>query len=383
MARQLTRILILALTFCACSAPEASVPSPTASQSSVTSTPTASPSVDLLPALLNPQVPSWKPTEPTLLVTVVRQQEGSLVAVPLSGAPATLLATIHDLSGSVPATVLAVGRRDGTLIALALATSATTRNIALLDLAAGTARWVLTPGAGGSAAGAPAWAADGNSLYYGSSDSSTRGVSHVGVDGTALPAVPLDPAFGALLSVSRVTPEGTLIGADEFNGPTVWAVDLATGRKVSFGERNSALVAWRSSSPRALVSAVTSVVAPGAGYLALWDDATGKKTVILTEPVAGADFDPTGRRIVAAVTDRADQQLRLRVMNLDGSGATTLAGTENARDPIWTDGGIVYHTYAPAGPNEVTIVPLGGGSPRVLYRTNDTIQRAQLIVPAH
>jgi len=142
-------------------------------------------------------------------------------------------------------------------------------------------------------------------------------------------------------------------------------------------------VAWRSSPPRALVSAVTSIAAPGAGDLALWDDATDQKTVILTEPVAGADFDPTGAWIVAAVTDRGDQQLRLRVMQADGSGAATLAGTENARDPLWTDGGIVYHTYVPTGPNELRIVPPGGGSSRVLYRTNDTIQRAQLIVPAH
>jgi hypothetical protein len=383
MARQLTWVLIFVLAGSACSAPEASVSSPTPSQPSVTSTPTVRPSVDLLAALLDPKVSSWKPTEPTLLVTIVREQEGSLVAVPLSGAPATVLATVHDLSGSVPALVLAASRLDGSLIALALATGTTTRNIALLDLAAGRARWLTTPAAGGSMAGAPTWAADANSLYYGSSDPSARGVSHVGVDGTVLPAVPLDPAFGSLLSVSRVTREGTLIGADEFNGPTLWAMDPATGRKVSFGEHNSALVAWRSSSPRALVSAVTNIAAPGAGYLALWDDATGQKTVILTEPVAGADFDPTGERVVAAVTDRGDQQLRLRVMKADGSGATTLAGTENARDPLWTDAGIAYHTYVRAGPNEVRIVLPGGGSSRVLYRTNDTIQRTQLIVPAH
>jgi hypothetical protein len=188
MARVLTWILILVLAGSACSAPEASVSSPTVSQPPVTSTPTVRPLVDLLAALLDPQVSSWKPTEPTLLVTVVRQQEGSLVAVPLSGAPSTVLATIHDLSGSVPALVLAVSRLDGSLIALALATSATTRSIALLDVATGRARWVTTPAAtSGTMAGAPAWAADGNSLYYGSSDPSTRGVSHVGVDGTVLP----------------------------------------------------------------------------------------------------------------------------------------------------------------------------------------------------
>jgi hypothetical protein len=197
------------------------------------------------------------------------------------------------------------------------------------------------------------------------------------------PAVPLDPAFGSLLSVSRVTREGTLIGADEFNGPTLWVLDPATARKTSFGEHNSALLAWRSSPPRGLVSAVTNIAAPGAGYLALWDDATGQKTVILPEPAAGADFDPSGARVVAAVIDRGDQQLRLRVMKADGSDATALAGTENARDPLWTDGGVVYHTYLLAGPNEVRIVPPGGGSSRVLYRTNDTIQRTQLIVPAN
>ena len=69
--------------------------------------------------------------------------------------------------------------------------------------------------------------------------------------------------FGSFVAVSRVTTDGVLIGSDEFNGSTVWAMDLATGQEVSFGERNSTLWAWRSTKPRGLVSAFTNIAAPG------------------------------------------------------------------------------------------------------------------------
>jgi Tol biopolymer transport system component len=355
-----------------------------ATQPIVTPTADASPSaVDPLAALLDPHVGTWVPVGPTLLVTVARAREGVIVAVPLDGAPATTLLTVHDLSGSSPATVAAVARSDGSLLALALGTSFTTRRIAFFDLARGQARWLTTPGAGESA-GLPVWAADGSSLYFGTADpSAVPGISHVTLDGATLQAIHPTVSFGSLLSVSRVTTDGVLIGADEFNGPTVWALDLATGQKVSFGEHNSVLWAWRPTRPRGLVSAFSNIAAPGAGSLNLWDGVTGAKTVILPEPVAGADFDPTGTRIVAAITDRADQQIRLNIMNADGSGRRVLAGTDNARSPIWTESGIAYDTYVPEGLNEVRIVSPSGGGSRTLYATTGTIQRMQLIAPRH
>jgi hypothetical protein len=203
----------------------------------------------------------------------------------------------------------------------------------------------------------------------------------VALDGTALPSIKTAAPFGSLLSVSRVTPDGVLIGADEFNGPTVWAIDLAMGQKVSFGEHYSYLWAWRSTRPRALVSAFTNIAAPGAGYVALWDSVTGAKTTILREPIGGADFDPTGTRIVVAITDAADKQSGLLVMSADGSGRTKLAGSEYARWPLWTEGGIAYATYAPVGPNEVRIVAPSGGATRTLYASTGTIQRMQLVAP--
>jgi len=58
-----------------------------------------------------------------------------------------------------------------------------------------------------------------------------------------------------------------------------------------------------------------------------------------------------------------------------------LAGTDNARSPLWTESGIAYDTYVPAGPNEVRIVSPSGGASRTLYTTTGTIQRMQLIAP--
>ena len=343
--------------------------------------PSASPA-DQLGSLLDRQAASWVPTGPTLIVTVARAQEATIVAVPLDGATPAALLTVRDRSGSVPATVSAVARSDGTFLALALATGIVTRRIALIDLAGGQARWLSAASAAGGV-GSPVWAADGRSLYFGASDpaGSSFVIAHSGLDGTALPPVQPVVPFGSSLSVSRVTSDGLLIGADEFNGATVWAVDLATGQKISFGEHNSALWAWRSARPRGLVSALTNIAAPGAGYLSLWDGVTGAKTVLLSEPVAGADFDPTGMRIVAAVTDGADRQIRLAVLDADGSGRRVLAGTDNARLPLWTESGIAYATYVPAGPNEVRIVSPAGGGSRTLYTTMGTIQRMQLVTP--
>ena len=127
------------------------------------------------------------------------------------------------------------------------------------------------------------------------------------------------------------------------------------------------------------MSALTNIAAPGSGYLALWDGVTSTKTILFSQPVAGADFDPTGTRIVAAVTDQADQLIRLAVMNADGSGRTVFPGTDNARSPLWTTSGIAYETFVPAGPNEVRIVPPSGGASRTLYTTTGTIQRIQLV----
>ncbi len=68
-------------------------------------------------------------------------------------------------------------------------------------------------------------------------------------------------------------------------------------------------------------------------------------------------------------------------MNADGSGRRTLAGTDNARTSLWTESGIAYDTYVPAGPNEVRIVSSSGGASRTLYTTTGTIQQMQLIAP--
>ena len=387
------RLVALAATvfLCACASAEPFPASPSARSSSspsaaatepIAAAPQASPfAVDLLASLLDPQVASWVPTGPTLLVTVARAQDATIVAVPLGGAAPAPLVTIRNLSGGVPAVVPAVARSDCSLLALALATGMTTRRIALFDLARGEARWLTTASASDSA-GLPVWAVDGRSLYFGTADpSGVPVISHVAIDGTALPAIHPAVSFGSLLSVSRVTSDGVLIGSDEFNGSTVWAMDLVTGQKVSFGEHNSVLWAWRSTKPRGLVSALTNIAAPGAGYLSLWDGVTGAKTVLLSEPVAGTDFDPTGMRIVAAVTDGADRQIRLALMDADGSGRRVLAGTDNARSPLWTDSGIAYATFVPAGPNEVRIVSPDGGSSRTLYTTMGAIQRMQLVTP--
>ena len=172
-----------------------SSPSATATQPA-RATPSAT---DLLASLLNQQVASWKPGGPSAIVTVARAQEATIVAVPLDGATPTPLLTIRDLSGSVPATVPVVARSDGAFLALALATGTTTRRIALLDLATGQARWLTTANANTSV-GLSAWSVDGRSLYFGTIDpSGVPVISHVALDGSALPQIHPAVSFGRSL----------------------------------------------------------------------------------------------------------------------------------------------------------------------------------------
>jgi len=95
---------------------------------------------------------------------------------------------------------------------------------------------------------------------------------------------------------------------------------------------------------------VVSVLIGGAGRLALMDVATGNLTyvnVALGGPIGyGANFDPTGQRIVYA-GQWADT---LHMINTDGSGHKVIFAKDNVANPHFSpDGKRIVFGYAPPG----------------------------------
>lgn len=395
--------LVLALMASTCTAPGAApspslAPSPTPAAAPSPTAPSGSPSPSAPPpttlptrtpgpgldALVRVLVPSWKPSGPALIVSVSVIGSVTLVAVPLGGGEPLPLARISDLSGSVPAFVAWEVRPDGSAIVLALHTSATTSRLAILDLKSGATRW-LTPDLGANEV-SPVWSGDGGSVYFGRWDTNgDKGVLRIAADGTQVAIVrpPANPSDGSLSTVSRVTADGVVIGAQQFNGPVPWVRDLATGRERSFGVRNADVSAWRSTRPRALVRATTNIGAPGEGYVALWDDVDGTVTKIFDRPVRGADFDPRGTRIVMSVQLAPSDPIRLVVMDANGGNRKSLEGTEDAHSVRWLDVGVVYpvERATPTGPTDVRLVAPEGGASRRLYVADGRVSRIRVVAP--
>jgi hypothetical protein len=358
-----------------------SAPAPSASRATPGSTLTP-----LLTTLVRPLAAGWRPAGPTAIVSVSTPSSRTvtLVAVPLAGGSALPLVEVQDLSGSVPASAFWDVRRDGSAIVFALATGPTGRRLALWELSSPRAEWLTPEPRTHTEEGSPLWSRDGRSVSF------TRwglsigdyGVLSIRLDGTELP--PLrgpSTVFGATSSISAITPDGVLVGADEFNGSTPWIRELATGRDRSLEIHDAQVLAWRASRPRGLVGVTTARLAPGGGYVALWDDIDGSLRRILERPAAGADFDSSGERVVIASDAFAsDGRLRLAVTDATGAHARILTGTEDARAPRWLAQGILYLTFRDQPDHmELRLVAPSGGPPTVVYSVDGRLSGMRIV----
>jgi hypothetical protein len=167
-----------------------------------------------------------------------------------------------------------------------------------------------------------------------------------------------------------VTKQNILIWGRAYEGTSVEVLDLATGRKRTYDGGVGDVAAWRDTQPRALIQHCTNT---GCRGLVLWNDETGAKQAVLSADaqVQGADYAPTGGRIVVA---RRTTEWGLDV--IDGSAVARIAASANAQWPRWVDGGIAY-LWGPTDngigviASEVRIVAAtGGGAPRTLYRSS-------------
>jgi hypothetical protein len=374
-----TIAIALVLTASACvpsvsTQPSASAVTPSPAPSPVlTSTPTAAPTSDATAAaFFTTHTTGWRPTTTTLVVSEVKYtgpgpSDLTIVAVPADGSAATRLVTIRE--NALPAI-----RADGGALAAVVG-----NGIALWE-PNGVVRWIVPPDAT-IGSGNPVWANDGSYVYFGRFRKSTAGdvgedlgVFRVRPDGSGLAKVAGGQPPGQMppsISVPRiVTKQNILVWARAYEGGSVEVLDLATGRQRTYDGGVADVAAWRDTQPRALIQHCTNT---GCRALVLWNDETGAKQQLLNDDVQvqGADFAPTGGRIIVARRS-TDWGLDL----IDGSSVMRVAGSTNAQWPRWLDGGIAY-LWGPTDngigviASEVRIVAAtGGAAPRTLYRAS-------------
>jgi hypothetical protein len=345
---------------------------------------------------LKPLVSSWRPTDTTLIVARVTQpplnrpMEFTLVAVPAAGGSATPLIGLPAEPKNWDM------RRDGSALVVSVDVGQDRSRLATWDLRTGLLRWITADEAS-TRQGRPRWSPDGTHVYFGRYTDRDLGLFRVGSDGSGLQRIraPLPPGQPPLNSIPQlVTEQGVLLWGRAYEGMTLEALDLATGRERSFGDC-AELESWRPTQPRALVETGRCGIAqPGFG-LALWDDSTGSRRTladVANELTLGADWDTTGSRIVAALRPRTGSQpYALVTMDDRGGARTSLQGSEHARSPLWVRAGIAYLWAMQVGdwqgpldfrpPHEIRLVAPSGGTPRTLYRSDDQLVEIRFVRP--
>ena len=309
-----------------------------------------------------------------------------LYAVPLSGPAAAV--PIADL-GIHNGWQL---RPDGSSLVISLVVDRSTARIATLDLLSGSARWV-TPDEPGVTPVSPVFSLDGQVIYYSASTagaiSTDLGLFRVGRDGAARARLRAPDGTGILLH--RVTPDGDgLVFEHARAGSSTDVLDLATGTTRTFNENEgSGEASWRIPRPRALVITGVCCAGPpgGNGTLWLWDDVSGSRDVILGPSgsprvaVDGADWDPSGTRLVASVYDRSQgtrSESSLVTVDPKGGAPTPIAETANGHVLRWVSDGIVFVRMTAQGGTEVLLAP-GAGRPQVVYSDTRVLGRLTLV----
>jgi hypothetical protein len=294
------------------------------------------------------QLASWRPTGETAIVHVASPdgQGGRLIAVSASGAPPTVLARVDRIREWRP-----TASGEYIVAEFTIGSAPYAVRVALLDLRAGTARWI-SPGESGDAAQWPVISPDLRYVYYGLShwtDSPIGGtgrddgIFRVGLDGSGSTRVvgpsPRPPTFAI---PREVTPDGLLVWGLAYEGATIEVLELANGKNISSG--TGGLIRVRNQRPRFLIW-YAGGVGPAHG-LVTWDHSTGVRVELASDDIliSGGDWSPDGRQIVAALHPKdADTTAKLTIMDERGGGRRELqTPTAVPNDPIWGNAGIYY-----------------------------------------
>src|SRR5438874_7858985 len=324
--------IVLALASSACAESQTQdtsiggrTPFPTANAPGTWQPPTAAQDVT---AFVRPLVSSWRPKG----ATVVTMAADKLIATSLDGGSSTeLVALAPGADWSF--------RRDGGAFVAAVQVAPYTTQLAIWEPATNDLRWLT---AAESTQFSPVWSHDGWAIYFGVSNE----VARLRADGTGRERI-LQTRSPPITNPVAESLDGTLYVRKAWEGPEVLGlVNLASGEERDFPGWH--LEALRERQPGALIS---GGFFPSTG-LAEVHEQTGNlmKLVQDSTEVAGADWDPTGTRIVAAVRARQTREPSVLV-TMDERGGTrrVIDGTGGAESPVWVGEGILYLWAAIAG----------------------------------
>jgi len=281
-------------------------------------------------------------------------------------------------------------RADGSVLAISLETAAGSARLATWNLRTGVTRWV-TDDEPGVRQVTPVWSVDGSLLYYAAARGTTDlGIFRVRADGTAKTLLRAPDAKFAGVALTGLTADGSGVAWSYARaGGSVDVFDLRSGRDRAFDDAAAAAaLSWRPTRPRALVKVGGCCAGFSGGALTLWDDLAPSSRVLIPAQadspsgVLAADWDPTGTRIVASVTERSGGSETSSLLTLDPSGAARrpIAGTEGATAVLWLRAGIIYARTTGAGTDLVLVSP-DGGPGIALYSDDGPIEQLTFAAP--
>lgn len=353
-------------------------PSPAASPSTSPSTsPSAAPTDPL--QRVRPLVFAWRPSDTTTIVEQRTENGSRIIAVPLDEAAATPLL---DLPAGTEWHI----RRDGSAIALTVdlgSVSAPRLRIAALNLQTGAVGWI-TPNEPTLSQRTPVWSNDGTVVYYSKTsigEEADLGIFRIRADGSNLTQL-RGPSNDGAIRLRGLTPDGLgLVLSRTVVSGVVDVLDLNTRAIRGFvnppydriGSRPSGeATSWRPQRPRALVSFGGPAGGP---RVYVWDDQAppASPAPLLPNETYGADWDPTGARIVVA-RSVPNGPVELVTVDANGQNLTPLPGTDAARSPYWLRAGIVY-LYGTRLATEVRLVqPSGALAPKTLFSGTEIVR---------
>jgi hypothetical protein len=332
----------------------------------------------------------WRPAGRTLVLAVTDDSRTTLTAVPIDPGEPVPIVELTDSSGWQL-------RPDGGALAVAFVNgSYETSRIATIDLASGVARWV-TPDEPDILDATPVWSNDGSAIYFtehvtAPATYGDRGIFRIVADGSGRTQVHGPDRNGG--GLVRVAPGGRwLIWTRGQAGGSTDVLDLVTGVNRTFNiAGSSGEMAWREARPRALVMSHGCCAGLPIGELLLWDDVTGATTELIGPDAAplvfagSADWNPSGTRIAASVSDRAALERSPRTVTrsiaiFDASGAYRAFVPDVVGDVVaWLPEGILVRQYVRDVGFELTLVTESGDRSRSIYRTSTLNVRFDEIV---
>src|SRR5439155_13144121 len=259
-------------------------------------------------------------------------------------------------------------RRDGGAVVVSVEVAYETARLAMWELGTGGVRW-LTAAEPRVRQYRPVWSPDGTTIYFARDEAGVESQLYsVPADGGQATRIPKTTFVPGVAFPVAVSAGGKLYVRYEHND-NVWSlqvVDVATGAISTVSTR------WPNDSQMTSVDAIR-VMQPGAliqglcdsmfcarssdqrscstqfctasRRLGVFNDRTGDQTDLLdaSAQVLGADWDPSGTRIVVASRAMNTQEPSvLQTMDEAGGARQAIAGTGWAMDPPWLPEGILY-----------------------------------------